>query len=55
MEDPVLRAKAVELAISTYDKLEPYLDWEQVPNESVDFLMKVAERIYNFLKGQINE
>jgi hypothetical protein len=50
-EEQLLRAKAVELAISTYCELDEWLEWERHPDDDVAFLLRVSEQIYNFLKG----
>jgi hypothetical protein len=49
-EEQLLRAKAVELAISTYRELDEWLEWERRPDDDVAFLLRVSEQIYNFLK-----
>ena len=49
-----LRVKAVELAIEAFNNTDAYVDGDYTSQNVTAFLLKLADDIYNFLKGNQN-
>jgi hypothetical protein len=54
MDDSTLRIKAVELAIEAFSNTDAYVDGDYTSQNVTAFLLKLADDIYNFLKGNEN-
>lgn len=54
MDDHALRIRAVELAIEAFNRTDAYVDGDYTSQNITAFLLKLADDIYNFLKGNEN-